>query len=207
MFLFRSCPSRRRPPPLGINPIPTHPAHQRKAAPAAFSLSSANSSTTGTRHRAHARPFHAPAPVRHRRHRAILARITQGLNRARALEERLVHNAVRLDAPPRPRTAPPPSKPGSSRTQPAWTQNRRPPALRHGRGSALPSRPPGAPIRQTTFWLTCPRPSRSPPRSAAARSVPSSPTSAAISAFCRAIRYGGKSARPSSNTAAASSPC
>jgi hypothetical protein len=41
----------------------------------------------------------------------ILARITQGLHRARSLEERLVNNATRLNAPPRPRTAPAPRKP------------------------------------------------------------------------------------------------
>ena len=40
----------------------------------------------------------------------ILARIAQGLNRARALEERLVRNAGRLDAPPRPRSAPAPHR-------------------------------------------------------------------------------------------------
>jgi hypothetical protein len=52
----------------------------------------------------------------------ILARITQGLHRARALEERLVRNAARLDAAPRPRTAPAPRKPRTaqpSNTAPA----------------------------------------------------------------------------------------
>ena len=44
----------------------------------------------------------------------ILARITQGLHRARALEERLVRNAHRLDTPPRPRTAPTPRPSGST---------------------------------------------------------------------------------------------
>ena len=45
----------------------------------------------------------------------ILARITRGLHRARALEERLVRNARRLDAPPKPRSAPSPHAPCRSR--------------------------------------------------------------------------------------------
>jgi hypothetical protein len=41
----------------------------------------------------------------------ILARITQGLHRAQALEERITRNAARLDAPLRPRRATPRRKP------------------------------------------------------------------------------------------------
>jgi hypothetical protein len=41
----------------------------------------------------------------------ILARITQGLHRAQALEERLIRNAARLDAPRRPRPKQTPSSP------------------------------------------------------------------------------------------------
>jgi hypothetical protein len=41
----------------------------------------------------------------------IVARITQGLHRAHALEERLVRNAVRLDAEPAPRRTPSPRNP------------------------------------------------------------------------------------------------
>jgi hypothetical protein len=42
---------------------------------------------------------------------AILARITQGLHRARTLEERLIRNAARLDAPPAPHAASPRQSP------------------------------------------------------------------------------------------------
>jgi hypothetical protein len=45
----------------------------------------------------------------------ILARITRGLHRAQALEERLVRNAARLDAPPRPRLAASLHKPTAAR--------------------------------------------------------------------------------------------
>ena len=41
----------------------------------------------------------------------ILARITRGLQRAQVLEERLVRNAARLDAPRRPQTTPATHKP------------------------------------------------------------------------------------------------
>jgi hypothetical protein len=49
----------------------------------------------------------------------ILARITQGLQRAQALEERLLRNAARLDAPTRPRRASPQTRP---RTAPPAAQ-------------------------------------------------------------------------------------
>ena len=45
----------------------------------------------------------------------ILARITQGLRRAQALEERLVRNAARLDTPRRPRTTPAAHRPRATR--------------------------------------------------------------------------------------------
>lgn len=51
----------------------------------------------------------------------ILARITQGLHRAQALEDRIIHNATRLDAPPRPRRAASNRKPHT--TQPAASDN------------------------------------------------------------------------------------
>ena len=44
----------------------------------------------------------------------ILARITCGLQRANALEARLVRNAARLDAPPRPRGTPAVARPASA---------------------------------------------------------------------------------------------
>jgi hypothetical protein len=103
----------------------------------------------------------------------IVARITQGLLRARALEERLERIAPRLDA--KPKAAPPPPR-GRSR---------------------LP----------TPVSPTCPRRSGSPLKHAASRSAPSSPISAAISAFCRVIRCGAKCCGRSWNTAAATSPC
>jgi hypothetical protein len=56
-------------------------------------------------------------PATHLRHfgtrdtALILARITQGLHRAGALEERIVRDAARLDAPPAPQPAPFPRSP------------------------------------------------------------------------------------------------
>ncbi len=58
--------------------------------------------------------LHGRDPATHARHfgtsdiALILARITQGLHRARALEERLVRNATRLDVLHRPQPAPAP---------------------------------------------------------------------------------------------------
>jgi hypothetical protein len=49
----------------------------------------------------------------------ILARITCGLYRASALEARVVRNAARLDAPPRPRAAPAAAKPTAAARPPA----------------------------------------------------------------------------------------
>jgi hypothetical protein len=49
----------------------------------------------------------------------ILAHITRGLHRANALEARLVRNAARLDAPPRPRAAPATAKPAAAARPPA----------------------------------------------------------------------------------------
>ena len=46
----------------------------------------------------------------------ILARVTQGLRRAQLLEEKIVHAAKRIDAEPRPKSAPtPPTRPSSTR--------------------------------------------------------------------------------------------
>ena len=45
----------------------------------------------------------------------ILARITRGLHRANALEARLVRNAARLDAAPRPRATPAAARPAAAR--------------------------------------------------------------------------------------------
>jgi hypothetical protein len=69
--------------------------------------------------------FQARDPATHARHfgtsdiALILARITQGLHRARALEDRLVRNAARLDTPPAPApraASPRPSPPARAAT-------------------------------------------------------------------------------------------
>jgi hypothetical protein len=60
----------------------------------------------------------------------ILARITQGLHRAQVLEERMIRNAARLDAPRRPHTtrathkprAPRPAEPASQSDDPRLAQ-------------------------------------------------------------------------------------
>jgi hypothetical protein len=70
-----------------------------------------------------------PAPPGHRDIALILARIARGLHRARALEERLVRNAARLDAPPKP---PRSSFPLTSRPIP-------PPALYRDRSNLHPA--------------------------------------------------------------------
>jgi hypothetical protein len=96
----------------------------------------------------------------------ILARITRGLHLANALEARLVEGAA------------------------AWTRNPGPRSLGRHPGRARPQRlAPLAP--PTAVSPACLRRSRSPPRSAAGRSAPSSPISAAISASRPIIRYGG----------------
>jgi hypothetical protein len=122
--------------------------------------------------------LHGRDPATHARHfgtsdiALILVRITQGLHRARALEERLVRNATRLDAPHRPQPTPTQHKPRT--TQPTGT-----------------AATPDGPVPGLTRGSACPRPSRSPHRSVVARSAPSSPISAGISASCRTIRCGG----------------
>ena len=65
----------------------------------------------------------------------------------------------------------------------------------------------GAPPQPNHVSPACPRPGTSRPRSAAARSAPSSPISVATSGSCRATRCGGNSPWPSSATAAISPPC
>ena len=109
----------------------------------------------------------------------ILARITRGLHRATALEARLLQNAARLDAEPAPSRAPP--RPRQRTAQPAARR----------------------PHQADDLLAHLPRPSSSPPRSAAGRSAPSSPTSAAISVSCRATRCGASCSTPSSDTTAA----
>ncbi len=116
----------------------------------------------------------------------ILARITRGLLRAEALEARIIRTAARLDADPAPPRA------SHRQAPPARAAAARP------TDSARPLSPPQDLIRGSTRGSACPRPSRSPPRSAVARSAPSSPTSAAISASCRTIRYGANCSMPSS---------
>ena len=111
----------------------------------------------------------------------ILARITCGLLRATALEDKVHHNAARLDAPAAP-TRRIPAQP--VRASPAPRQASSVPISRHS-----PS----------------PRQSRSLPRSAPSPSAPSSPTSATISASARTIRCG-RSCRPSSRNTAATTP-
>jgi hypothetical protein len=60
------------------------------------------------------------------------------------------------------------------------------------RGAASPGKPPRPPrTKPTPASHTCRPRSRLPQKSAASRSARSSPTSAAISASCRAIRCGG----------------
>jgi hypothetical protein len=49
----------------------------------------------------------------------ILARITRGLHRANALEARVVRNAARLDAAPRPRATPAATRPAAAARPPA----------------------------------------------------------------------------------------
>jgi hypothetical protein len=85
----------------------------------------------------------------------ILARIARGLLRAAALEALLNRDAARLDAPPPPRAA----------------QARQPSAARSAVGPPRATRP--APVAPTMLRCSrrCPRPSRLPPRSAAARSA------------------------------------
>ena len=109
----------------------------------------------------------------------ILARIIRGLLRAEALEARVLRRAAHLDAGPRPAGARSAAKAPAVPRPAAETDPRSRPA--------------------------CPPRSRSRPRSAAGRSAPSSPISAAISASRRAIRCGGTCNGPSSSTAAASS--
>ena len=99
----------------------------------------------------------------------ILARITRGLLRAEALEARVIRDTARLDAEPAPPRAP--------------SHRRSPPAR-------APAAASEALVPGLTRRSACPRPSRSPPRSAVARSAPSSPTFAATSESCRAIRCG-----------------
>jgi hypothetical protein len=109
----------------------------------------------------------------------ILASISRGLHRANALEARIVRGAARLDAAPRAGVSP--RNPRVPRPAPAPA-----PAEADPRLARLPPR------------------RRSPPRSAAARSVQSWPISAATSASCPAIRCGGSCNSPSSARAAIS---
>ena len=60
----------------------------------------------------------------------ILARITQGLHRAQVLEERLVSNAARLEAPRRPRTMPATHKPRATPPAAECNQSSDPPLAR-----------------------------------------------------------------------------
>jgi hypothetical protein len=60
----------------------------------------------------------------------ILARITQGLQRAQVLEERLVRNAARLDAPRRPQTTPATHKPRVTQSAVECSQPSDPPLAR-----------------------------------------------------------------------------
>ncbi len=113
----------------------------------------------------------------------ILARITRGLRLAGALEERLMRRPV-----------PEEKKPAA-------------PAPRRSANRAPPDRPPDASRIPTRVSRCSPRRSRSRRTSAAARSEPSSPISAAISAFCPATSCGGNCRWRSSTTAAASSGC
>jgi hypothetical protein len=61
----------------------------------------------------------------------ILARITQGLHRARALEEKLAGNAARLDAEPKPTSAPSPRAPRAVRTPVPQARSAAAPNLAH----------------------------------------------------------------------------
>jgi hypothetical protein len=76
--------------------------------------------------------FQARDPATHARHfgtsdiALILARITQELHRARALEERLVRNAARLSRARATRCLPPPIATRPSRHRPAHRHHRRP---------------------------------------------------------------------------------
>jgi hypothetical protein len=56
----------------------------------------------------------------------LLARIAQGLHHARALEDRLLRNATRLDAPPRPRRTSSPPKPRAAPPPAPHRDNRDP---------------------------------------------------------------------------------
>ena len=107
----------------------------------------------------------------------ILARITRGLRLAGALEERLMWLPVPEETTRRPNARPPAPHPRAARPRSA--------ARRH-------------PRTPTRVSLTCPRRSKSPPKSAAARSAPLSPISAAISASCPATPCGGNCRSPSS---------
>ena len=112
----------------------------------------------------------------------IMARITRGLRLAGALEERLMRHPVPEEKKPASTSAPSQRQPRAARPRAA----------------------------RRTVWIPtraraeCPPRSKSPRTSAAARSAPSSPISAAISASCPGIGYGGNSHSPSSTTAAAS---
>jgi NAD(P)-dependent dehydrogenase (short-subunit alcohol dehydrogenase family) len=96
--------------------------------------------------------------------RLIIARLTQGLLRAQALEARLEGIAPSLDAKPRVV-----------------------PYQRQPRAAPTP--------RQIEATASCPRRGGLPLRSAASRSAPLLPLSAATSAFCHAIRCGVSCAR------------
>jgi hypothetical protein len=170
MLFCRPCPPPR--------PHPT----PNPAAPAACSVSSVSSSTTA----GSSPPRSAATPTR-----SAPAKSPKSSR-----------------ASPAASSVPRHSKPGSSAQRPVWTPSPRHRALPPTANPHPPEPPPPGPppppsppldlIRGLTRGSVCPRPSRSPPRSAAARSAPSSPTSAAISASCRAIRCGANCSTPSS---------
>jgi hypothetical protein len=109
----------------------------------------------------------------------ILARISRGLHRANALEERLLRNANRLDTAP---------QGGSSPAQPR---------------APRPATAPAA-CETDARLAHLPTPEQIAAKSAASRSAPSSPTSAATSASCPATHSGGNCRSPSSERTATS---
>jgi hypothetical protein len=120
----------------------------------------------------------------------ILARICRGLHRANALEARLLSNAERLDAAPR------------GAASPRAPRAPRPATAPSDRIALVPGLDPGIPTLDRL--ATTLDPLVAAKKSAASRSAPSSPTSAATSASCPATRSGGNCRSPSSESAATS---